>query len=1200
MKYLRLFLFVLLLLSTMLYPQTLTGKSTPNRIVTGPHSAVLNINRMTAWYSSNTVMEHHPVTDERGLFYPKGTDGAVYISGLMMGAYCNDGVMPTNQPRVNGTNYRSGFVSGAIVGLRTGVTEDSAAADNRIWRIRKGYAAADLQQDASDVFSVPFNSVTPQQIVAVRTQYETDWKEWPWQKGAPFYDDGYLNASSVKTGANNKTLDWGEDVNRNGALDSGEDVNGNSVLDAERPGIANADQVIWFVSNDIRGGDSPWQTKPMGLEQQTTIWGYDTTSAFRDVIFKKFKFIYKGTAATPANGVLSDFYLCHFSDLDLGDYSDDFAGCDTLLDLGFVFNSSSLDAEYKKYDLAPPAIGFDLFQGPVVPSPLDTAIFDMQKRPGYKNLPMTAFFAHVTGDNYSDPPYTLNGSWQWYSFFLGLPPTPQPPPFPAPIKDPITGKATSYWFSGNPVAGTGWLDGVLDPPSDRRILQMSGPFNMAVGDTQEVVIGVVGGLGSDRLASVTAMKFNAKTAQTSFDHLFQKMQPVPPPVVKTYGLDKGVIIEWESDPNAVAATEHYRSQGHRFEGYVVYQLPNANSTIAQSKRIATFDLPTDPATILEERFDPESGQVLVTPVQYGKNSGVKRYLYITKDELGNGPLVNGTPYHFAVTAYTYNTDLQSVNRTEESAPVIVSIAPDSLSGGTPYAVNDTVRDLQFSNVVGGNDGAVVMTVFNPLLQSGATFDVWYGGKDLQRTAAIVRNLPGTEYAAVTASLRGSNLVPPVLTNPAGTGGGTFTLNDGMTEVKYSIASSTQTGAITGITIHRGAPGVNGETVFSVPLNGNPAQGTWSIPSNLVTEFTAGNLYVVVSTAAFPSGELRGQIADGVTPREILPAPVVPVPPLTAFREHRIPSEGISFFLQPAPIGVRSVIDVQSGTGVLNVPSSDGIYSISGNDQNFLGTKQLEQTIEIRFEAGTHYAAVWNATASQVKFIRVPFAVYKDTVRVWPVILNSAADTIWNADPSNPLVRGKLAFDAIHRIVDDKNNVDQNIGYYSSFFTAMPPTSTGQKSALIGTANHIASSIVVVSEKNDGTVPANGTIVRFTMNKSIKIGDIKSMTIKKATSVTTSTAGFPAEFSLSQNFPNPFNPNTRIEYSLPVRSLVMLTIYDVIGREVMTMVNEQKEAGRYALDWNGRNQFGQPLASGVYFYRLTAGSYVQSRKMVLLK
>ena len=88
---------------------------------------------------------------------------------------------------------------------------------------------------------------------------------------------------------------------------------------------------------------------------------------------------------------------------------------------------------------------------------------------------------------------------------------------------------------------------------------------------------------------------------------------------------------------------------------------------------------------------------------------------------------------------------------------------------------------------------------------------------------------------------------------------------------------------------------------------------------------------------------------------------------------------------------------------------------------------------------------------------------------------------------------------------------------------------------------------------------------------------------------------PNEYLLYQNFPNPFNPTTTIKYSIPKLSFVTIKIYDVLGSEVATLLNEERPAGTYELNWNANN-----ISSGVYFYTLQAGDFVETKKMILLK
>jgi len=92
---------------------------------------------------------------------------------------------------------------------------------------------------------------------------------------------------------------------------------------------------------------------------------------------------------------------------------------------------------------------------------------------------------------------------------------------------------------------------------------------------------------------------------------------------------------------------------------------------------------------------------------------------------------------------------------------------------------------------------------------------------------------------------------------------------------------------------------------------------------------------------------------------------------------------------------------------------------------------------------------------------------------------------------------------------------------------------------------------------------------------------------------------PQGFALLQNYPNPFNPSTIIQYQLPMNTHVTVAVYDAMGREVATLVNSYQAAGNYSIQFNAA--FGSHvLSSGVYFYRLNAGSFVSTKKLVLMK
>lgn len=96
------------------------------------------------------------------------------------------------------------------------------------------------------------------------------------------------------------------------------------------------------------------------------------------------------------------------------------------------------------------------------------------------------------------------------------------------------------------------------------------------------------------------------------------------------------------------------------------------------------------------------------------------------------------------------------------------------------------------------------------------------------------------------------------------------------------------------------------------------------------------------------------------------------------------------------------------------------------------------------------------------------------------------------------------------------------------------------------------------------------------------------------------AGFPDDYELSQNYPNPFNPETRISFQLPEANQVRLEVFDVLGRKIRVLIDQNLTAGVYDVRWDGKDQYGLVMASGVYVYRLQAGKYQQIRRMLLLK
>ncbi|MCI0705992.1 MAG: hypothetical protein L0Y80_00720 [Ignavibacteriae bacterium] len=504
------------------------------KITALPRYAVLNINNVSTWSRSDGYNNHSPSSDN-GLYFPRSTAWMIYLDGILWGgkAYVDSGMTvpaPYSQLiRVGGSAYVTGTVEGRVTGFgQAAIAVNPADASARIYRIRRDYTTMtddELREDAAEVNEIADTTVTEEQKQAVLAQYETDWNAWPVAYGAPFID---RNSNGV----------YDPPPAFNPSFTADDLISGNQ----DEPGIAGADpnlpadQVIWTVYNDLNRtvAAAPRGSEPFGLELQKTVWGYKRNDALGNVYFTRLKIINKGGVDVDASGTkgalyIDSMYATLWSDPDIGNAGDDLKGCDTLLGGVFTYNGAATDEVYLDFGLAPPSVGYYLMAGATVPYPGDTAFRDFTIINDHRNVPMTSFTWFAAGDPYSDPPGNYaQGVIRWYKMMRGFapfdgpdvyythPPELEPGPFP---------------LSGDPVAGTGWLDGQGTNysfyPGDQRMLLNSGPFQLFPGDTQEVVFATVVGLGSDRLSSIAVMRFNAQAAREFHNSLYADTSSIP-------------------------------------------------------------------------------------------------------------------------------------------------------------------------------------------------------------------------------------------------------------------------------------------------------------------------------------------------------------------------------------------------------------------------------------------------------------------------------------------------------------------------------------------------------------------------------------------------------------------------------------------------------------------------------------------------
>lgn len=486
----------------------------PDNPVIFPFATVMNINELTMWTLADGRLFPHPKiysphSSSTGVTYPNSSGRIVSHDGILWGGLVHDGKYfssrygGVNYTRVGGSDYKSGLRPGRI--LSKGISEQISDTDNQIWRIRRDWNTADLKHDATSYFQNQGIIVTESEVTAIRDKYECDWREWPWEKGAPFYDN-----------------------NGNGRMD-----------DDEEPGIAYADQVIWYITNDLDSTKSLdfWGSLPIGLEVQVALWAYnragqgagflaDLNDALSHMIFKRIRLIYKGCEHSPDSARIDSMYLAQWADISIGFHYNDLAGCDTLLNIGYIYNGYENDPDYSQYGVTP-AAGYMLLYGPFVPSVGETAFKNFRFVSDYSNLPMTAFGWHTRHLSWDPCGYTgdksYNNSIAWYNCFKGWARYVGGPPLLYPF--PPGMKPGPFPLSGDPVKHRGFIDGLgvyySFGPGDRQITCSSGPFSMALGDTQEVVIALVAGQDSSHLLSVSEMKRHAKWARLLADSNFE-------------------------------------------------------------------------------------------------------------------------------------------------------------------------------------------------------------------------------------------------------------------------------------------------------------------------------------------------------------------------------------------------------------------------------------------------------------------------------------------------------------------------------------------------------------------------------------------------------------------------------------------------------------------------------------------------------
>ena len=640
-------------------------------------------NQIRSWVGNNGHIVSHIPTGDSGLEWPKGSGyTAVFASGLWVAGMVDGSV------RSAAAEFTSEFQPGIII--YDPVTQTSSGPDSpndarfQVSSIDKG--------DNADVTSPNYNR-----------EYST----WPAADGAPAHDGEFFTDTNL-----NGVWDDGEpwdDFDVDGIYDGPDGV----MISGEDPPQMIGDQMHWFVINDAEPNthSNLWSTEPLGIEVQTTVFGFDRADPLGNVMFLKWLVINK------SGGDIDDMYLSIWSDADLGDATDDYVGCDTTLSIGYFYNGGQTDQDYGS---KPPSVGYDFFQGPIVPSVGDTALISGREIADFRNLPMTSFVYYINGDPFLDDPETADEA---YNYMQGLSVTGEV--FHERFDETLP--ISRFIYPGDPNTRSGWTAYDDLVPGDMRGMMSSGPFDMStwidtdgdgfpqVGEpgVQEVVSAVIIAAGTNNTNAVSAMKFFDQYAQGAYDAQFNLPSPSSPQVLVSE-LDNQIILSWEEGAEALEA---FSELEYEFEGYNIYQGESENGPWVL---VQTYDVANGVGTILDREFNVENGLILEGPVQFGADEGVQRLIDLRRDAVrGNIDLINGRKYYYAVSSYAYSES--KAPKTVESSKSAIIVRPHAPALG--LVLNAATGDSVGYSHIGIAEASITAEVIDPLQLTGESYAV---------------------------------------------------------------------------------------------------------------------------------------------------------------------------------------------------------------------------------------------------------------------------------------------------------------------------------------------------------------------------------------------------------------------------------------------------------------------------------------------
>ncbi len=1093
-----------------------------NRLIDSAQT-LANANNWSYWISGNGRMGFNPNIDGTGSSYPRGTVSLIYSDGLVWGAKVNGSL------KLGGQNY----------------SEGTTMASDHVYRIRSDWSEMNdevLGLEASEIYSIKSNEVTIEMKLEIWNQYRSDWQNWPVDQGAPFVDS-----------------------DQNGVYNPVNDDDGLPVAAlGDYPGIVGAAQVIWFKTRetDVLKNQQVFFTDPLGIEAEYTIWSFKQPNAALDqTIFKKYRL------TNTSSDTLKEMYVGQFSDVDLGDNNDDYTGCDSVLSAGYVYNSDHIDP-YFKYIFIAPAVGYLLLDGPA------DDILATDPIP-----PMTSY-------NYARPPeqepfvtYDLK-PWLQYNWLRGR--INDGSIEGAPNKHCDTGLETLYPLNGDPVSGSGDIQSKCADGAfyDQKYIVSSGPFEMLPGESREMVVALVGGVGTTHLESLTQLKLNMH----SIKNFYNSGSAFPIASTEIEFSNPGLInLKGQAELTGLSGVTECRIDFSPQLGEEAPFTVNLYDDGSHGDFLAGDQIWANTQEISYRKY-PFNGTLVLNQ---GQDTTWYRS-YFAGICLRPAPVIT----NWSIVWESGKQD-RAMNHNEEIHTSFNIYNPDDALAVSDLKILTGDGLLHFTDLQPDEtraDDSLRMKIFAP--SEGDSIDI--------RLSLIFDH---------------------------------HRLNEKITMPFKRWYKSEGSGTTMDITYLKGAPG-SFKAVVAEParMTGHEYLVTFSRDEQnqkymQVTDLEKNSMIIsgAYQTSGFPD---PFPVADGIVFQYLpdnLDFDLIAVVAnasglLSEFAYCTLQRKGSAW---PDRIIPMQVNGSRWMLHILSSPETEGTYDyfLHGLSDTERGMSAvLPYDYEIRFTSGQSFGFIPYAYADSSStggtLIEINFELWNigintpgdpsDDFRLFPYIKDIDQNLAFNLTSIDHILSGSTNDPQTDGIcwIEPADRSAGEIGY-NQILNAIQ--SDPENFSYLGelTAGDELMMDMVFFNHNGGDVsapdfPQNttaqmlepGTIIRMNTWKPILPGDsikIAGFSVFKIDSASTDY------YVLEQNFPNPFNPVTTIRYRIKNRTQVQLEIYNLLGQKVRVLIDEQQDVGLYSYNFSADG-----LSSGVYFYRLKAGSGSIIKKMLILK